>query len=444
MISFSMPALWGSLSGCAPAPSRRNACGELFWVAALLLSVSAALLAQQTKPAEEEESLRAALADAGGSNVDFIRALERHLAKFFGTERRPEIERAILRAAIEADDDARIVEYGERVLARESVELKVLERVIRSLLATNDKSRAERALGYTRRYEAAVKEFEKEQPNGRLSMARRRDEVDRAYGRCYVMEARAEGILGRNEQGLETARKAYQVYPSSEAAREIARALARAGQDEEAVRYYAEAFAMPDPKAREADRAADRARLGELYRKRKGSEAGLGDLVLEAYDRTTQTIKERELRLRQLDPNARLTRPMEFTLTGLGGDKLPLASLKGKVVVMDFWATWCGPCRIQHQLYDQVKKRFQDRSDLVFLSINTDEDRELVPEFLAENHWDKKVYFEDGLSAALEINSIPTSILFNRRGEIESRLNGFLPHRFVDQLSERIRQALSQ
>jgi tetratricopeptide (TPR) repeat protein len=177
------------------------------------------IYAAQTKPASEEESLRRALADAGSSNVDFIRALERHLEKYPQTERRPEIERAILKAAMEGGDEPRILDYGERVLARESVELKVLERVIRAFLATNDRARAGRALTYAKRYEEAVREYEKQPPSARGSVARWRDDVDRAYARAYVMEARSLSLLDRNGEALETARKAYAAYPSAEAAR---------------------------------------------------------------------------------------------------------------------------------------------------------------------------------------------------------------------------------
>jgi thiol-disulfide isomerase/thioredoxin len=410
-----------------------------------LLCVSAVIFAADTKPKppDEDESLQEALAEAGSSNVDFIRALERHLAKFPKTDRRPEIERALLKAAVEAGDHRRIVTYGEHVLARETVELKMLEAVIRALLSEGGQDHAGRALEYAKRYEKGVLDFEKSEGSGRPD-AKFREDIDRGYGRAYVLEASALAGLGRLPAALEIARKSYTTFPTAESAREIAKLLAASGKDEEAVRYYAEAFAIPDARNRDADRAADRTRMGELYRKLKGSEAGLGDLLLEAYDRTAQTLRERELRLKQLDPNARLTNPMEFTLSAVEGGKLALPSVKGKVVVMDFWATWCGPCRIQHGLYEQVKTHFKDRPDVLFLSINTDEDKELVPEFLTAQHWDKKVYYDDGLAGALRISSIPTSILINKRGEIESRMNGFLPDRFVEQLTERIAGALHQ
>jgi hypothetical protein len=76
-----------------------------------VLCLSAGLLAwgAQAQPAGEAESLRAALADAGRSNVDFIRALDKHLAGFPKSEHRGEIEHAILKAAIETDDEEPIV-----------------------------------------------------------------------------------------------------------------------------------------------------------------------------------------------------------------------------------------------------------------------------------------------------------------------------------------------
>lgn len=112
------------------------------------------------------------------------------------------------------------------------------------------------------------------------------------------------------------------------------------------------------------------------------------------------------------------------------------------LTVVDFWATWCGPCRVQYPLYEEVRKKFESRPEVVFLAINTDQDRSVIKPFLDQNKWNKNVYFEDGLSAALKIASIPTTIIVNRKGEIVNRMNGFLPDRFVEMLTERIRENL--
>jgi thiol-disulfide isomerase/thioredoxin len=109
---------------------------------------------------------------------------------------------------------------------------------------------------------------------------------------------------------------------------------------------------------------------------------------------------------------------------------------------MDFWATWCGPCRGQHPLYEKVMARFKEREDVVFLFVDTDEDHTLVKPFLEGQGWTEKVYFDEGLQNLLQVSSIPTTLIFNKEGVMVDQMIGFLPDRFVDMLSERIQDAL--
>jgi thiol-disulfide isomerase/thioredoxin len=277
-----------------------------------------------------------------------------------------------------------------------------------------------------------------------MSAAEWKDQSDRAIGHTLVFEARATGNLGHPQEALVLAHRAFDTFPTADAAREIARWDERLGKSEDAARALADAFTIPDAYTTDAARASDRGRMGELYRQAHGSEKGLGDLLLEAYDRNLALVHSRELQLRSGDPNAQLTDPMQFTLTAVEGDSLKMPSLNGKVVVFDFWATWCGPCRQQHPLYEQVKQRFRDNPAVVFLSIDTDEDRHLVKPFLADVKWQGPVYFEDGLSRALHIATIPTTVLINPRAQVAGRMNGFNPERFVEMLTERIRDALAE
>ena len=184
--------------------------------------------------------------------------------------------------------------------------------------------------------------------------------------------------------------------------------------------------------------------MSELYRKLHGSEAGLGDLILKTYDSTSAQLAARRAELRQFDPNAQLKEPIQFTLSSLDGDKLQLSSLLGKVIVLDFWATWCAPCRAQHPLYEEVKAQFKDSGDVVFLSVDTDEDHSLVKPFLTQIKWNQKVYFEDGLQSLLQVSTIPTTIIFDKKGEIFNRMIGYLPDRFVDMLTDRVSAALGK
>jgi thiol-disulfide isomerase/thioredoxin len=398
-------------------------------------------LPAQAPPATEDESLRQALAESLPNPAEFIRVLESHLAKYPNSPRRAELEQEMAKAALEAKDDRRIVLYGERVLARQAGDVPLLEGVARALLASTDKDAAARALKYAGRLEADLRKSGQAQTPGGVSAAAWREEIDRELGKALLLQARADSNLGQADDALRLARRSFDAWPIAEAAREIARILASSGQIEEAIRRYADAFTIPDATATDSERASDRAHMGQLYLKLKGSQAGLGDLVLEAYDRTAALVAGRQSELRQLDPNAHLSDPMEFTLSGLDGGKLALSSLRGKVLVLDFWATWCGPCRYQYPLFEEVKKRFKDRSDVVFLSINGDDDRAAVAGFVAKYKWDRQaIYFDDGLLGALDISMLPLTVVIGKQGRIESRL-GFIPDRFVEMLSSRIRQA---
>lgn len=402
-----------------------------------LLCLAACCFAQQLSKAESDD-LNKALADANGSPKDYLRALEKHLQKYPDSPRKNDLERAAALSALEAKDDGGIVRWGERVLGRQPDDLQMLEPVARALVETGGKDEAERALKYARRYETLAREMQAQRPKD----GEWQSQTDAGIARGLTLEARAAATLGRPEEALGLAQRAFETYPSAAAARAVADCYDRAGKPEEAARAMADAFTVQDAKNTDAERARDRGRLGELYAKAHGSEKGLGDLVLEAYDRNLAMAKTRQLRMRANDPNAQLTEPMEFTLGAVDGGKLPMATLKGKVVILDIWATWCGPCRAQHPLYQQVMKRFAGHADVVFLSINTDEEHAAVKPFLEQVKWPERVYFEDGLARALKINSIPATIVIGRDGAVFSRMNGFVPELFVESLTSKIQDAL--
>jgi thiol-disulfide isomerase/thioredoxin len=391
----------------------------------------------------EQKDLSTSLSEAGNSPFEFARALEQHLAKFPNSPQHDDIVRSLVKASIEANDKRRILLWGEKSLEKNMDQPQVLERVARILLESNDKQQSERALKYARKYEESVRGLMKSAPANPRQKAQFFDEFDRAIGRSLSLQARASGNLGKTDEAIALALKSFETYPSHESAREAGKWLAQAGKGIESARHYADAFVAPDNTAEL--RAKDRVLMAENYRKEKGSEAGLGDLVLEAHDRAVTLGAKRLARMREFDPNTGVTNAMDYTLSALQGDALRLSSLRGKVIVMDFWATWCGPCRVQHPLYEQVKRKFAGNDDVVFLAINTDEDIGAVQPFLESNKWaTNTVYFEDGLSNLLKVGSIPTTIIFDKQGQLFSRMNGFIPERFVDQLSARIGEARAQ
>ena len=97
-------------------------------------------------------------------------------------------------------------------------------------------------------------------------------------------------------------RKATQQFPTAEGAREIASWLVKLGREQEAVPHFADAFTISDNRNTDAARTQDRGRMGEIYKKLHGSEKGLGDLILESYDRTTALLAEVKLQTRSQRP----------------------------------------------------------------------------------------------------------------------------------------------
>ena len=313
----------------------------------LVFAFAAALLPAQENPAQQEaQSLQQALSEAGNSPVEFVRALEGHLKQYPDSPRRAELERALVKTAIDLNDDARVIQFGARVLAQDPDNLQFLEHFSTALLRKGDQAGAERALEHIRHFGQLIQTTYKDDkfvPGGGRDVAKRKDDFDRGLARARLLEARAQGLLGHPEEAIRLAQASYAVYPNVEAAREAARWLSATGKDKEAIQYLADAFSIAALRSADQEAANDRARMSELYKKVNGSDAGLGELVLKSYDNTSSLLAARRSELRQYDPNAQVKDPMRFTLSGLDGDKLALASLSGR------WWCWIsgprGACR---------------------------------------------------------------------------------------------------
>jgi thiol-disulfide isomerase/thioredoxin len=117
----------------------------------------------------------------------------------------------------------------------------------------------------------------------------------------------------------------------------------------------------------------------------------------------------------------------DFTLKDIEGREFNLGNLRGKVVLLNFWASWCGPCREEMPFIEGLYREFKDNG-LVVLGIN-DENPEVALEFLRENSYTfpSLVDTEGEVSEHYQVEGIPTVVIIDRTGKLVNRHVGFSP-----------------
>ena len=137
----------------------------------------------------------------------------------------------------------------------------------------------------------------------------------------------------------------------------------------------------------------------------------------------------------------------DFTLPARTGE-VRLAALRGKVVYVDFWASWCGPCRSSFPWMAQLAKSYHERGFEV-VAVNLDKDRALADAFLAE-HLAKSpegftVAFDPAgrTAGSYQVAAMPTSFVIGRDGRVLLRHAGFDARR-TDDVVKRIEEALAR
>lgn len=128
----------------------------------------------------------------------------------------------------------------------------------------------------------------------------------------------------------------------------------------------------------------------------------------------------------------------EFRLASLAGGELGSKELAGKVVVYDFWATWCGPCHLQAEILHEMYPEHRG-GDVEFVAISVGEPEQIVREFLEEKPYPYPVLVdpEDSMSTRLRILGLPTLIVADREGRVVFRSTGISDRRTIEKALER-------
>jgi peroxiredoxin len=115
----------------------------------------------------------------------------------------------------------------------------------------------------------------------------------------------------------------------------------------------------------------------------------------------------------------------DFSLKDAHGRSLSLSSLRGKVVLINFWATWCPPCKAEmpsmNRLYNEIRNR-----GFEVVAISTDNSLSTIKDFLARNRIDFPVLFDETKSVTRQYHvfSMPTTFLIDRSGMIVEKFYG--------------------
>jgi len=167
--------------------------------------------------------------------------------------------------------------------------------------------------------------------------------------------------------------------------------------------------------------------LKRFYVAEKGSENGFDEYVANLKKPVMEDLKK-------MQASNLVTEPApKFNLANLEGKTLKLDDYKGKVVILDFWATWCGPCKASFPAMKKLQEAYSSNPNVKVLFVNTferfkdlDENIAKVKEFLTTNGYPFNVILDSKskVSEAYKVSGIPTKVIIDKNGNIRYKIVG--------------------
>ena len=134
----------------------------------------------------------------------------------------------------------------------------------------------------------------------------------------------------------------------------------------------------------------------------------------------------------------------DFALKSSSGDNLRLSEYRGDVVMVNFWATWCGPCRQEMPILDELYSRYQ-RVGFSLLGVNIDDNSSKAMNMVNELGVSFPVLFDSRkeVSELYDVDAMPVTLLIDREGTVRYVHQGYKPG-YEDKYLEQIRSLLRE
>ena len=133
-----------------------------------------------------------------------------------------------------------------------------------------------------------------------------------------------------------------------------------------------------------------------------------------------------------------------FSLKARTGQAVALGDLKGQVVLINFWATWCGPCRKEMPLLEKIQKKYAPLG-FTMLGVNVEEDTRMMDAFLKDVPVSFPILLDpvNGVSKLYNVSAMPSTVIVDRKGNVRFIHQGYQPgdeSKYQDLIRQLIRE----
>jgi thiol-disulfide isomerase/thioredoxin len=239
-----------------------------------------------------------------------------------------------------------------------------------------------------------------------------REFTARVKGSLVALQAVGEAMEGKQAQALKTLKRASGEGEGSETFYFAAITHDKLGDKNAALQQAIKASLYPPAYSKAASFAAS------LWKQVHGSDAGFQDALNQQKKTFASRRKSRVLAQMVSEDH------QEFTMVDRDGKKVTKHDLIGKVILMNFWAVWCPPCREELPHWNAFYLKHKNDPEVALVSVG-DEPWETINNYMMNQNLDFEVYRNEDFWEQFDVNGIPTLLVIDRQGKIRFRNVGF-------------------